>query len=138
MRRRTNTIPGRFNLQARTAIAGCTNELHVMLVRSRPRSRNQLASSACMTVLKVVGDLLANGCQIKQFLFDERIFSLFGKRPIHGCLLPKIFIPVHASSHLTRGAQGNMSVVRAHLIRIRPWVVGDGIGGVRSRATVLC
>ncbi len=53
---------------------------------------------ACLTILNVIGDLLADGCQIEELLLDEGIFSRFGKFPIHGRLLPKIFIPVHASS----------------------------------------
>src|SRR5712691_9185233 len=55
---------------------------------------------ACPTILDVIGDLLADGCQIEEFPLDEGIFGLFGKLPIHGRLLPEIVIPVHASSCL--------------------------------------
>ena len=64
---------------------------------SRPRG-NRPALPAGVTILYVIGDLLADGCQIEELLLDEGIFSRFGKFPIHGRLLPKIFIPVHASS----------------------------------------
>ena len=60
----------------------------------RPRT----SLPACPTILDVIGDLLADGCQIEEFLLNEDIFSLFGKFPIHSRLLPKIVIPVHASS----------------------------------------
>jgi hypothetical protein len=42
----------------------------------------------CQTILNVIGDLLAEGCQLYKFLLDEGIFGFFGKLPIHGCLLP--------------------------------------------------
>ena len=51
--------------------------------------------SAGPTILDVIGDLLADSCQVEEFLFDEGIFGLLGKLPIHGRLLPKIVIPVH-------------------------------------------
>jgi hypothetical protein len=47
-------------------------------------------------ILDVIGDLLADGCQIEELLLNKGIFSLFGKLPIHSRLLPKIVIPVHA------------------------------------------
>jgi hypothetical protein len=47
------------------------------------------------TILDVVGDLLADSCEVEEFLLDEGIFGLLGKLPIHGRLLPKIIIPVH-------------------------------------------
>ena len=49
-------------------------------------------------ILDVIGDLLADGRLIEEFLLDKGIFGLFSKFSIHGRLLPKIFIPVHASS----------------------------------------
>jgi hypothetical protein len=39
--------------------------------------------SACLSILDVIGDLLADGCQIEEFLLNENIFSLFGKLAIH-------------------------------------------------------
>jgi hypothetical protein len=60
------------------------------------------ALPACPTILDVIGDLLADGRQIEEFLLNEGIFGLFGKLPIHSRLLPKIFIPVHVSSCLAR------------------------------------
>jgi hypothetical protein len=55
-------------------------------------------SPARATILDVIGDLLADACQVDEFLLDEGIFGLLGKLPIHGRLLPKIVIPVHDSS----------------------------------------
>ena len=54
-----------------------------------------MPSAACPPILDVIGDLLADGCQVEEFLLDEGIFGLLGKLPIHGRLLPKIVIPVH-------------------------------------------
>jgi hypothetical protein len=53
---------------------------------------------ACLMILDVIGDLLADGCQIEELLLDKGIFGLFGKLAIHNRLLPKIVVPVHASS----------------------------------------
>ena len=47
------------------------------------------------TILDVIGDLLAYGCEVEQFLLDEGIFGLLGKLPIHSRLLSKIVVPVH-------------------------------------------
>jgi hypothetical protein len=41
--------------------------------------------SACQAILNVIGDLLADGCQVEEFL--KGIFGFFGKLPIHGRLL---------------------------------------------------
>jgi hypothetical protein len=55
--------------------------------RAQPRSmfdaRRPL--SACQAILNVIGDLLADGCQVEEFL--KGIFGFFGKLPIHGRLL---------------------------------------------------
>jgi len=51
---------------------------------------------ACQTILNVIGNFLADGCQVEQFLFAEDIFGFFGKLPIHRRLVPKIIIPIHA------------------------------------------
>jgi hypothetical protein len=53
---------------------------------------------AWTTILDVIGDLLADVCQVEEFLLDESIFGLLGKLPIHRRLLSKILIPVHDSS----------------------------------------
>src|SRR6266511_3234722 len=60
-----------------------------------------LTLPACLTILDAIGDLLADGCQIEEFLL-EGILGLFGKFPIHSRLLPKIVIPVHVTSCLAR------------------------------------
>src|ERR1700730_11687783 len=64
--------------------------------------RDLPASPACATILDVIGDLLADGCQVEKLLLDEGILGLFGKLQIHGRLLPKIVIPVHNSSGTRR------------------------------------
>jgi hypothetical protein len=57
------------------------------------RQPRQTSLPACPTILNVIGDLLADGCQIEEFPLNTDIFSLFGKLPIHSRLLPKIVIP---------------------------------------------
>ena len=52
-------------------------------------------SAACPTIFDVIGDLLTDGRQVEEFFLDKAIFGFLSKLPIHGCLLPKIFIPVH-------------------------------------------
>jgi len=47
-----------------------------------------LPLSACQTIFNVIGGLLADRCQVKKFFLDEGILGLFGKLPIHRCLLP--------------------------------------------------
>ena len=51
---------------------------------------------ACQTILNTIGNLLADGCQVEQFLFAEDIFGFFGKLPIRRRLVPKVIIPIHA------------------------------------------
>jgi hypothetical protein len=51
---------------------------------------------ACQTILNVIGNFLADGCQVEQFLFAEDIFGFFGKLPIHRRLVSKVIIPIHA------------------------------------------
>jgi len=50
---------------------------------------------ACQTILNAIGNLLADGCQVEQFLFAD-IFRFFGKLPIYRRLVPEIIIPIHA------------------------------------------
>src|SRR5262249_20014441 len=51
---------------------------------------------ACQTILNAIGNLLADGCQVEQFLFAEDIFGFFGELPIRRRLVPKVIIPIHA------------------------------------------
>ena len=44
--------------------------------------------AACQTILNAIGNLLADGCQVEEFLFAEDIFGFFGKLPIHRYLVP--------------------------------------------------
>ena len=66
----------------------------------RPEWRFDQRSSrrlpACQTILDAIGDLLADGRQVEEFLFAEDIFGFFGKLPIHHRLVPKEIIPIHA------------------------------------------
>ena len=50
---------------------------------------------ACQTILNAIGNLLADGCQVEEFLFVD-IFRFFGKLPIYRRLVPEIIIPIHA------------------------------------------
>ena len=68
-------------------------------------------SPAWPTILDVIGDLLAYGCEVEQFLLDEGVFGLLGKLPIHGRLLPKIVVPVHDVSGSGRCDIANRSSV---------------------------
>jgi hypothetical protein len=43
---------------------------------------------ACQTILNGIGNLLADRCQVKEFLFAEHIFGFFGELPIHCRLVP--------------------------------------------------
>ena len=59
--------------------------------KNRPgNAAPQRSLPACPTILDVIGDLLADGCQIEELLLNKDIVSLFGKLPIHSRLLPKI------------------------------------------------
>ena len=51
---------------------------------------------ACQTILNVIGNFFADGCQVEQLLFAEDIFGFVGKLPIHRRLVPKVIIPIHA------------------------------------------
>ena len=51
--------------------------------------------SDCQTILNAIGNLLADGCQVEEFLFAD-IFRFFGKLPIYRRLVPEIIIPIHA------------------------------------------
>ena len=51
--------------------------------------------SACQTILDAIGNLLADGRQVEEFLFAEDICGFFGKLPIRRRLVPKVIIPIH-------------------------------------------
>jgi hypothetical protein len=51
---------------------------------------------ACQTILNAIGNLLADGRQVEEFLFAEDICGFFGKLPIRRRLVPKVIIPIHA------------------------------------------
>jgi hypothetical protein len=51
---------------------------------------------ACQTILNAIGNLLADDCQVEEFLFAEDIFDFSGKLTIHRRLVPKVIIPIHA------------------------------------------
>ena len=73
-------------------------------------------SPACQTILDAIGNLLADGRQVEEFLFAEAIFGLFGNLPIHRRLVPKIIIPIHAwhCVRLLLMAQGHSSPWASH------------------------
>jgi hypothetical protein len=58
--------------------------------------KNLLGLPACQTILNAIGNLLADRCQVEQFLFAEDTFGFFGKLPIHHRFVPKEIIPIHA------------------------------------------
>jgi hypothetical protein len=49
-----------------------------------------------------IGDFLANGCQLKHLVLDDRIVCLLGKFPIHCRLIPEIIGPIHSASPVDR------------------------------------
>ncbi len=51
-------------------------------------NRGRAVLSTCQMIFDVTGDLLADGRQIKQLVFDDGIIGLLGKFPIHGRLAP--------------------------------------------------
>ena len=57
-------------------------------------------------IFDIVGDLLADGCQLKQLVLDDRIVGLLGTLPVHGRLIPEIVRPIHAGRipHLRRAS----------------------------------
>jgi hypothetical protein len=61
--------------------------------RSFPIGSRRL--TACQTILNAIGNLLAHGCQVEEFLFAD-IFRFFGKLPIYHRFVPEITIPIHA------------------------------------------
>jgi hypothetical protein len=71
--------------------------------RGRARPRSQLPDlgaastplAAGLMILDVIGDVLADRRQLKQFLLDDRIVALLGKLPIPGRLIPEIVRPIH-------------------------------------------
>ena len=75
-----------------------TIEAPFLLCSQKTRFARRRPLPAWTTILDVIGDLLADVCQVEEFLLDESIFGLLGKLPIHRRLLPKILIPVHDSS----------------------------------------
>ena len=79
-------------LLASAMLAGAMAATFVNL-RSFPNGSRRL--SACQTILNAIGNLLADGCQVEEFLFVD-IFRFFGKLPIHRRLVPEIIIPIHA------------------------------------------
>jgi hypothetical protein len=51
-------------------------------------NRGHAILSTCPMIFDVTGDLLADGRQPKQLVFDERIVGLLGKFPILGRFAP--------------------------------------------------
>ena len=54
-------------------------------------------SPTCQMILNIIGDLLTNRCQLKQFVFGDGIVCLFGLLPVHVRLVPQIVRPIHAT-----------------------------------------
>ena len=53
---------------------------------------------ACQMIFDIVGDLLADGRQLKQLVLDDRIVGLLGTLPVHGRLIPEIVRPIHTGT----------------------------------------
>jgi hypothetical protein len=52
-------------------------------------------------IFDVIGDLIADRRQRKQFGFNERIVGLLDKFPTHGRLIPQIVKPIMNAEHST-------------------------------------
>jgi len=55
-------------------------------------------SPARQMIFDIVGDLLADGRQLKQLVLDDRIVGLLGTLPVHGRLIPEIVRPIHTGT----------------------------------------
>ena len=64
------------------------------------RPHLHVRSSACPTIVDLVGYLFADRCQLEKFLLDEGVFCLFSKFSIFGRLFSKVVRVVHAASRL--------------------------------------
>jgi hypothetical protein len=53
-----------------------------------------LVQSLCLMIFDVSGDLLADGREIKQLIFDKRIVGPFGNFAIGSCVYAKTIRPI--------------------------------------------
>ena len=60
-----------------------------------------MAFAARQMIFDVIGDLLADRRQRKQFGFNERIVGLLDKFPTRGRLIPQIAKPIMYAEHST-------------------------------------
>jgi hypothetical protein len=81
------------NALARAILLASAMAATLVGLRSFPNGSRRLP--ACQTILNAIGNLLAGGCQVEEFLFAD-IFRFFGKLPINRRLAPEIIIPIHA------------------------------------------
>ena len=81
------------NALARAILLASAMAATLVGLRSFPNGSRRLP--ACQTILNAIGNLLADGCQVEEFLFVD-IFRFFGKLPIYRRLVPEIIIPIHA------------------------------------------
>ena len=81
------------NALARAILLASAMAATLVGLRSFPNGSRRLP--ACQTILNAIGNLLADGRQVEEFLFAEDICGFFGKLPIRRCLLPKVIIPIH-------------------------------------------
>jgi hypothetical protein len=81
------------NALARAILLASAMAATLVGLRSFPTGSRRLP--ACQTILNAIGNLLADGCQVEEFLFAD-IFRFFGKLPIYRSLVPEIIIPIHA------------------------------------------
>jgi hypothetical protein len=58
------------------------------------------------TVLDIVGDLLANRCQVKKLLFYRGVFGRFGKWPKLCRFVSKIISPIHVTRTMSKCSDG--------------------------------
>jgi hypothetical protein len=88
--------PDRSIRDKAVAITSACAASHVVHVAGPALPKGSQRLPACQTILNAISNLLADGCQVEEFLFTEDIFGVFGKLPIHRRLVPKVIIPIHA------------------------------------------
>ena len=94
MQRSVEMAPTTVIIERRNDLLAAVDEELTLSLRAGALSAYR-ALPACQTILNAIGDFLADGCQVEEFLFAD-IFRFFRKLPIYRRLVPEIIIPIHA------------------------------------------
>ena len=74
--------------------------IYLRKIASNPRTEFSRRLPACQTILNAIRNLLADGCQLKEFLFVADVFGFSRKLPIYRSFVPKVIVPIHASHYM--------------------------------------